>query len=204
MLSHCSDKNYLVNSFFSEPQLQNDQFQYYTGAVVKGWTFNKGVIINNSSAWGYPTPYPCGNQACSIQMIGSISQKFSVPKPGSYSLIIAFCGRGGAIANTLNIFLNNKQVDSIDNAKIDIWDYKIIKLQLTDVTNTIDIKGTQPIIDSSTAIQLLLTDDKQVATAGVGTESSHNNNYMVYLIIVVILILLVAGGMYYYKNKLFN
>jgi hypothetical protein len=158
----CNYKNYLVNGTFDlDPKIPSNTFKYYSGNTVKGWTFNNGVIINNSKDWGYPTPYPCGNQACSIQMTKSISQTFNVPKAGTYSLLISYVGRPRYGGNTLHILLNEKQIKSIQNPSTDKWNTMVIELNLTSpINNKLDIVGTAT-SDLSTAIQLILTDPIQ-------------------------------------------
>ena len=152
----CNYKNYLANGTFVEPDIGTNNFKYYTGTEVKGWVFNSGVIIDNSSAWGFPTPYPCGTQACSIQMKSSIFQIFSVPKAGIYSLVVYFVGRKG-VGNTLNFILNGNQIYNLTNPPAGVWNYAIIELNLTTTTNNkLEIIGTST-TDLSTAIQLILT-----------------------------------------------
>lgn len=174
MNNYCNNKNYLTNSLFSEPVLQNNQYKYFNGNEVNGWIFNNVAIINNSIDWGYPTPYPCGNQACSIQYTGSISQTFTLEKTGQYMLIIAYCGRNCCDqtkkANTLNINLNGKKIDSIVDPVINSWKYKIINLQIDRITNNLEIIGTSQ-TDKSTGIQLILTDlNLDIITKQLETE----------------------------------
>jgi hypothetical protein len=162
----CKYKNYLTNGLFSEPPIPKNTYRSFQKSTVNGWnSTSTGILINNSSAWGYPMPYPCGDQACSIQMTQSINTTFSVPKVGTYLLVIIFCGRNccnnNNIANTLNINLNGKQIDSIVNPPINSWKFKIIKLSITQTTNNIlEIKGTST-TDKSTAIKMILTDNLQ-------------------------------------------
>jgi len=152
----CNYKNYLVNGTFGEPDVVTNSHRYYTGEQVKGWTFNSGVIIDNSSAWGFPIPYPCGTQACSIQEKSSISQTFSVPKTGIYSLVVYYVGRRG-VGNTLNFILNGKQIHTLTNPAVGAWNYVILELNLNIPSNNkLDIVGTAK-SDLSTAIQLILT-----------------------------------------------
>lgn len=152
----CNYKNYLVNGTFGEPDIETNSYKYYTGTQVKGWDFNSGVIIDDSKAWGFPTPYPCGRQACSIQKKASISQIFSVPKAGIYSLVVYYVGRNG-VGNTLNFILNDKQIYTLTNPPIGVWNYFIIELNLSIPTNNkLEIVGTG-LTDISTAIQLILT-----------------------------------------------
>lgn len=167
MNKFCNYKNYLVNGTFSKPEIIENSFKYYSGNEINGWTFNNGVIINNSKAWGYPIPYPCGTQACSIQMKSSIHQIFTVPKTGKYFLIIYYVGRYN-VGNTLNIFLNDKQIYSLVNPPGNSWNYKILELNIVFVSgNKLEIKGTSN-TDLSTAVQLVLTD--------LEPDNSNNNS----------------------------
>ena len=166
MINFCNYKNYLTNGTFIEPNIASDSFKYFNTNQVKGWTFNNGIIVNNSKTWGYPVPYPCGNQACTIQGTSSISQTFSVQKVGKYSLAILFVGRNccdnSGLGNNLNLMLNGKQVGIIENPSVKNWNTMVIELNLTLTTNNkLDIIGISK-TDRSTAIQLILTDKLNV------------------------------------------
>ena len=168
MNNYCNYKNYLVNGQFTEPKLNTNQFNYYTGNQITGWVANSAVIMNQSTAWKYPTPYPCGNQACSLQNTGSIQQTFSVPKTGSYLLVYYICGRNCCNndnkANTIVFELNGVVVDTI-TPEINKWNDKILKVNLTKTTgNVLVIKGTNTSGDRSAAIQVILTDDLKNST----------------------------------------
>lgn len=159
----CKYKNYLLNGIFSEPIISSNSYKRFNGNDVKGWVFNGGVIINNSKAWGYPVPYPCGSQACSIQGKGSIAQTFSVPKAGTYSLLVALvsrtcCDKSG-IGNSLSIVLNGKEIKSILNPSDKKWAIELVDLVITNPSNNkLEIKGSSS-TDRSTAIQLILRDN---------------------------------------------
>lgn len=173
----CNYKNYLVNGTFAEPNIGTNSFKYYKGSEVKGWTFNDSTIIDNSTAWGFPTPYPCGTQACSIQRKSLISQTFSVPKAGLYSLVVYYVGRKNYGGNTLNFMLNGKQIYTLTNPPISAWNYVIVELNLTTTTNNkLDIIGTAT-NDLSTAIQLILTEQiKQVPKPTIPVPTSQIPN----------------------------
>lgn len=177
MSNLCSYKNYLVNGTFDEPNMTLNTFKYYNGNQVKGWIFNNGVIINNSKAWNYPIPYPCGTQACSIQKKSTISQIFTVPKAGTYSLIVLYIGRNccdnSGSGNTLNFILNSKVIKTLTNPNVKEWSSEIIELNITTPTNNkLEIHGTST-TDRSTAIQLILTDQIQSnKTSSTSTSTS--------------------------------
>ena len=185
----CNYKNYLINGTFSEPNIASNTSKDYKNNEVKGWTFNNGIIINNSKIDVYPTPYPCGNQACSIQKKNSIFQIFSVPKIGIYSLIILYAGRDccdqSHVGNSLNIILNNKQIKSIIDPSIKNWNGIVIDLNLTNTTNNkLEIIGISQ-NDRSTAIQVILTDQIQsksslpasvISSENVNVDFNYNEN----------------------------
>lgn len=157
MDKYCSYKNFLVNGNFALPNIQKNSHKYYNGDQVPGWKFNGAAIIDRSNDWGYPIPYPCGVQACSIRRKMSISQTFSVPVAGKYILVILYVGRPRG-ANNLNIILNNNKIKSIVNPPIDKWNQEIVELNITNPQNNkLEIKGTYVNEDRSTAIQLILT-----------------------------------------------
>jgi hypothetical protein len=164
-MNFCNYKNYLINGTFSTPVIKSNTFKQYKDNQVLGWNFNNGIILNNSIIWGYPIPYPCGTQVCSIQGKNSISQTFSVPKTGIYSLNIYYvsrkcCDKSGN-GNTLNILLNGIYIQHIINPITDKWILQVIELNLTKtLNNKIEIIGTA-ITDRSTAIQLVLTNQIQ-------------------------------------------
>jgi len=84
----------LQNGNFAQPQLSNNSFEYITSnnSGVQGWNFS-AVLINNSSAWGFPRPYPAGVQAVSLQRTGSIKQSSIPLKSGTYKISFRACGR---------------------------------------------------------------------------------------------------------------
>jgi len=65
------DVNLLSNPQFSEPVLQNNTYTYTFD--ITDWT-GTAVHLNNSAAWGFPRPYPIGDQAISIQKTEHINQ----------------------------------------------------------------------------------------------------------------------------------
>jgi len=85
----------LQNGNFTQPQIANNSFQYINStSTVPGWNFN-AVLINNSTAWGYPMPYPSGNQAACIQGMQSFSQGINLLTGANYTLSFSACGRPG-------------------------------------------------------------------------------------------------------------
>ena len=108
----------IQNGNFENPQIANDSYQYALqnqgfgqhtsdSISVPGWDFG-AVIVNNSSAWGYPMPYPTGSQAASIQGTQQISQSIFFQAGVKYTLSFDACGRPGySGANQINISADN-------------------------------------------------------------------------------------------------
>lgn len=94
----------LQNGNFNQPQIANNSYQYISSnTTIPGWNFN-AVLINNSTAWGYPMPYPSGPQASCIQGTQKFGQSISL-NDGSYTLSFSACGRPGySGANTIEIY----------------------------------------------------------------------------------------------------
>lgn len=95
----------LQNGSFEQPQIASNSYQYISSnSTVPGWDFY-AVLINNSSAWGYPMPYPAGNQAACIQATQVFGQWIQLSS-GTYTASFYACGRPGySGANTINVYL---------------------------------------------------------------------------------------------------
>jgi hypothetical protein len=94
----------LQNGNFNQPQIAANSYQYISSnSQVPGWDFY-AVLINNSTAWGYPMPYPSGPQAACIQATQIFGQWIQL-NSGSYTLSFSACGRPGySGANTINVY----------------------------------------------------------------------------------------------------
>ena len=146
------------NPNFDAPKLPSNSYEYYgSDTAVPGWSFNNGVLMNSSTAWGYPTPYPHGSQACSIQGTSTISQTFSNVEPGTYIVQLMACGRnccdGSGESNPININLNGTTFYTI-NVPVSQWtDVSGSFTVSTQGTYTIEFAGTYTSGDRSTAVQ---------------------------------------------------
>jgi hypothetical protein len=100
----------IENGTFSQPALANNTFKYIrSSSQVPGWNFGGPALINNSSAWGYPMPYPGGNQCVSIQGLTSISAILKLNTGINYTLSFSGCSRNCCskpnVGNPINIQL---------------------------------------------------------------------------------------------------
>jgi archaellum component FlaC len=84
----------IQNGNFSQPALKNNTYQYITSAsTVPGWYFGGTVLMNNSSAWQFLTPYPSGNQAVAIQKQTYIYTTLNLSTGINYTITFSGCSR---------------------------------------------------------------------------------------------------------------
>ena len=142
----------IVNGDFSQPAKKKDSYEYITStSKVPGWNFNNAVLINNSGAWGYPKPYPNGNQCACIQNTAYMEQIINLGT-GSYTLSMMACGRPSTGANKIDIQLNGKTVYSVTPQNV--WtSYSTTFNVTTSGNNTIKFLGKNSSGDKSSAFQ---------------------------------------------------
>jgi hypothetical protein len=171
----------LQNGNFDTPSIAADSYSYIDDSTtVPGWTFTNAVLMNNSSAWGYPT-YPNGPQAASLQALNSMSQAVQL-SPGTYTLSFMSCGRPGySGANAIAVQLNGTTVYTFTPSLTE-WDSYSTSLNVTiNGSNTIGFVGTINNIYYSSAIQnVQLSTDSSTSSGGTYTydmckQSAINN-----------------------------
>jgi len=146
----------IVNGNFSQPSISYDSYEVISStSMIPGWNFN-AMLVNNSSALGYPRPYPNGNQCVSIQKTNIISQVVTL-EPGTYTLTffavgLNCCDKSGQ-SNPIDIQLNDLTFFSI-NPPIDKWinfskTFNVSK----NGSNILSFKGTWSAGNRSTALQ---------------------------------------------------
>jgi len=154
----------IVNGSFSQPVIKNNTYQGITSeSQVPGWNFS-AVLVNNSSAWGYPTPYPNGNQCCSLQNTGYVEQTLNL-STGSYTLSFMACGRKTQDGpNKIDIKLNGTTFYSITPTS-NVWtSYSSSFTVTTSGNNIINFSGTNTSGDKSSAIQNIALDSSGVSS----------------------------------------
>jgi hypothetical protein len=155
----------IQNGNFSQPVLANDSFRYLTNSTeVPGWYFvgPQSALLNNSGAWGYPKPYPGGNQCVSIQSVSSIYQNIYFDNSMSYKLDLYACGRNCCTnpnySNYININLYTTSNDYISTIgtltpEVNVWsNYSFTFTVPTSQNYLLYFTGTASNIDRSTAI----------------------------------------------------
>jgi hypothetical protein len=152
----------IQNGNFSQPVIKNNSYNYITGGSVPGWYFGGAVLLNNSIAWGYPIPYPNGNQCVSIPNVTFINTVLPLNSGVTYTLSFKACGRnccrGTTTSNPINIELYtnlNAFISKIDNftAPINSWTTYSFKFTVpTSQSYKLFFKGTNNSGDRSTAL----------------------------------------------------
>lgn len=102
----------ITNSNFANPQIATNTYQYFSWGLnnVPGWNFNC-VLLNSSTAWGYPMPYPNGNQCACIQKTMELwtANYLTFSSGVTYTITFDACGRnccdGSGLANPINVGL---------------------------------------------------------------------------------------------------
>ena len=167
----------IVNGNFAQPQIANNTYQCLTWntTFVPGWNFNC-CIVNNSSAWGYPMPYPHGNQCASIQMTGQLWSTWINFNAGvTYTLSFTACGRnccdGSGIANTINIGTEGETFYTL-NPPLNWTEYTTTFTVGTTGGRRLSFIGTWTAGDRSTAIQNIQLNSSGGASSGSYTYDS--------------------------------
>lgn len=162
----------IPNGTFSQPALSPNTYQYITStSTVPGWQFNQSVLIHNSKAWGFPMPYPNGNQCAVIQRSGSISTLIKLSGGEKYTLTLYACARNCCVANAMGNPVDIQLYTSADAfiAKVatlaptvDKWNKVTYTFQVpTSQTYKLVFQGTTT-EDQSTALQEVQLDGQAV------------------------------------------
>lgn len=144
--------NYIRNGQFYNPVITNNSFQYITSShKVPQWVFTGAALLNNSTAWGYPMPYPYGNQCVSLKNTTYIEQTIHIDS-GKYILTFMACGRPKSGPNPIDVHLNGVSIYNISPPSI--WTSYSIPVDITTSgNNTFKFIGTNSSGEKSSAIQ---------------------------------------------------
>jgi surface protein len=142
----------IINGDFSNPVKSNNFYDSFTGTSdVPGWNLYNVQLLNNSSDYGYPMPYPNGNQCVSIAQYSYLEQITNL-NIDTYTLSFMACGRPGYGTIPIDVQLNGLTFFNITPP--DVWtSYSKTFSVITSGNNTIKFLST--IIDplQSTALQ---------------------------------------------------
>jgi len=183
----------IQNGSFSQPVIANNTFRYISGNSVPNWYFTSGAaLLNNSTAWAYPIPYPNGNQCVTLQNTGSISQIVSLIASVTYTLTFNSAGRncctGSTSANPINIQLyttNDAFISTINTytPPINVWQkYTITFTVPTTQSYKLTFSGTNTQGDKSSGIQNISLSGSSLSGQGSYTysqckQAAINNGY---------------------------
>ena len=172
----------IQNGNFSQPVLSNNSYTYITSSSkVPGWYFSNGCLLNNSSAWGYPIPYPSSNQCVSIQNTSYISTQLTLNTGVNYTLTFSACSRNCCNnpnkGNPINIQLytnSNAYISQIANltAPVNSWkNYSYTFTVPTSQSYNLYFKGTNTSGDQSTAISNVALNSSLIPSGSYSYES---------------------------------
>jgi hypothetical protein len=175
----------IQNGNFSNSKIENNSYKYlsWNTTLIPGWNFNC-VISNNSSAWGFPMPYPNGQQCAIIQGTQELWTFDYIDFVEGTEYIISFiaCGRNccdkSGKSNTINVGLEGQTFFTVD-PPVNKWKtyYKTFTIS---GSKRISFKGTIT-NDRSTAIQNVQLSTSKPADGTYTYESCKqsaiNNDY---------------------------
>ena len=167
----------IVNGSFSKPTIKfNSYIKVNSISFVPGWHFsdNTASLLNNSKDWGYPMPYPNGDQCVSLQRTGAISQTIKLDS-GNNTISFIACGRnccdGSKTGNAINVLLNDVVIYTFE-PPIDKWTTYTTNFNVTKSgNNVIKFQGTWTKTDRSSALQNISLSE---STSNVGSYT-HND-----------------------------
>ena len=171
-----NSNTFITNGNFSQSQISNNSYKYLTWdtTTVPGWNFNC-VLVNNSSAWGYPIPYPNGNQCASIQKDQELwtSNWMSFSSGVTYTITFDACGRnccdGSGEANPTDVGLEGKSFYSF-TPPVNKWTKYSTNFTVDGLQSMrISFKGTWTAGDRSTAIQNIAISKGSSSDSSAGT-----------------------------------
>jgi hypothetical protein len=143
----------IQNGNFSSPGLPGNYYKYINDSTtVPNWKFN-AALLNTSNAWGYPIPYPSGNQCASIQSTQSISQSL-VLSAGKCKVTGSACGRNCCASGTnpIDVYFNGNKIGTI-TSQVNKWETFTYSFTVpSDGTFEIKFQGVAQ-NDRSTALQ---------------------------------------------------
>jgi hypothetical protein len=151
-------ETFITNGNFAQSQIANNSFKYLTWdtTTIPGWNFNC-VIVNNSSAWGYPMPYPNGNQCACIQNTQELwtANWMNFSAGVKYTITFDACGRNCCDgANTIDVRLEaGSPIYTVTPDKNKWKNYSATFTVGSQQSARLSFKGKNSKGDKSTAIQ---------------------------------------------------
>ena len=173
-----ADETFITNGNFAQSQIKKDSYKYlsWDTTTVPGWNFNC-VLANNSKAWGYPTPYPNGNQCASLQQTQELwtGNWMNFSSGVTYTISFDACGRnccdGSGVANPIEIRVEGGDPFYTFTPTINKWtNYSATFTVDSQQSKRIWFRGTWSEGDRSSALQnIAITKGASVSSNGTYT-----------------------------------
>jgi hypothetical protein len=101
--------SFIQNGNFYQPQLSSNTYSLIKStSKVPFWNFN-AILVNSSSAVGFPLPYPSGMQCVALNKQQNISQSITLTESVKYSLSFM------TVSSSNNKLFNTIYIDLISN-----------------------------------------------------------------------------------------
>jgi hypothetical protein len=176
----------IQNGNFSQPQIANNSYQYlnWTSSTVPGWNFDC-VLLNNSKSWGFPIPYPNGNQCACIQETQQLWTTIWIPFVAgtTYTLSFSACGRPSDTGiNPINIGLEGTTFYTLKPVKGEWRTFTTTFKPQKTGGQRLTFIGTWTSSDRSTAIQNIKLNVSSESNTGTYSyesckQAAINNDY---------------------------
>jgi hypothetical protein len=173
-----ADETFITNGNFAQSQIKKDSYKYlsWDTTTVPGWNFNC-VLANNSKAWGYPTPYPNGNQCASLQQTQELwtANWMNFSSGVTYTISFDACGRnccdGSGVANPIEIRVEGGDPFYTFTPPINKWtNYSATFTVDSQQSKRIWFRGTWSEGDRSSALQnIAITKGDSISSNGTYT-----------------------------------
>ena len=165
---------FLTNGNFAQSQIANNTYKYLTWDIttVPGWNFNC-VLVNNSTAWGYPIPYPNGNQCACIQNTQELwtSNWMNFSSGVTYTMTFDACGRKAQDgSNEIEIRVEGGNPFYTFTPKKNVWTkYSSTFTVDSEQSKRIWFRGTNTKGDKSSALQNISITKSSSSNTNSGT-----------------------------------
>ena len=124
----------LQNTSFETPLLTTNSYMYYGDLSLAQkqnfkWTAGGNlvlpqgpILINNTTVWGFTTPFPSSNQCIALQSTSFIEQTIYMTA-GLHTISFYYHTRTGESGNPINILMNNTIIGTVGSVAVNSWTF---------------------------------------------------------------------------------
>ena len=165
--------NLITNGSFEDFQgvfVSNPNYSYLTigSFQATGWDgMTSCGLSKNNTTWVANTPID-GVLVCFIQRSGLITQTFTAPEAGEYTLTFKLASRPGYIGEKLTVAFDDTIVRTWGAVNNTVFEEQTVTLNLTAGTHTLTFQGYELGVDSAALI-----DDVRLVKSGVAAGELH-------------------------------